>query len=216
MKVKLKVCCISSVSEAKMAIDAGANVLGLVGPMPSGPGVVSDDVIQTVCRMVPPGVESFLLTSSTVPEEIIDQQRRLRPSCLQLVDAQAPTTYRILREALPGIRLIQVIHVIDESSVTEALGVASQVDALLLDSGNPNLAIKELGGTGRTHDWELSRKICRRIHKPVFLAGGLNGDNVRDAVRIVQPYGVDICSGLRTAGALDSDKLETFANKLVK
>ena len=214
MKIRLKICCISSVSEAFMAIDAGANALGLVGPMPSGPGVIPDEVIQEICKMVPPGVDSFLLTASTDPEEIIDQQRRLRPTCLQLVDAQAPDTYARLRKALPGIRLVQVIHVIDSASIAEAEAVAPQVDALLLDSGNPNLKVKELGGTGRTHNWGLSERICRRVQKPVFLAGGLKLSNVTSAIQHVKPYGVDICSGLRTNGKLDPEKLLPFVNKL--
>jgi phosphoribosylanthranilate isomerase len=115
-----------------------------------------------------------------------------------------------LREALPGIQLVQVIHVTGEASVDEALAVAPLVDALLLDSGNPALAVKELGGTGRVHDWTLSREIVLRSPKPVFLAGGLRPSNVRSAMEEVRPAGLDVCSGLRTEGRLDPVKVSEF------
>ena len=95
-------------------------------------------------------------------------------------------------------------------SVDEAIAVAPHVDAILLDSGNQSLAIKELGGTGRTHDWSLSRRIREAIDVPIFLAGGLNPTNVAAAIREVQPFGIDVCSGLRTEGDLDPQKLSEF------
>ena len=92
----------------------------------------------------------------------------------------------------------------------EARAVAPQVDAILLDSGNPALATKELGGTGRRHDWTLSREIREQIKVPVFLAGGLNQGNVQQAIRQVGPFGLDVCTGVRTEGKLDQAKLEQF------
>jgi phosphoribosylanthranilate isomerase len=90
------------------------------------------------------------------------------------------------------------------------VGLAEHVDAILLDSGNPKLAVKELGGTGRRHDWKLSRRIAETCGKPVFLAGGLNAENVREAIESVQPFGVDLCSSVRTNGKLDLQKLESL------
>ncbi len=84
------------------------------------------------------------------------------------------------------------------------------VDAILLDSGNQKLAVKELGGTGRTHDWRISRQIVESVHVPVFLAGGLTPENVLVAIRKVRPFGLDICSGLRTNGHLDEEKVQQF------
>ena len=100
----------------------------------------------------------------------------------------------------------------DETAVDEARSIASQVDAILLDSGNPDLATKELGGTGRVHNWETSRLIVDTVATPVFLAGGLNPGNIAAAVTTVRPLGVDICSGIRTNGALDESKLAAFIN----
>jgi phosphoribosylanthranilate isomerase len=209
---RVKVCCIKSVAEAWMAIDAGAAALGLVSQMPSGPGVISDDEVAEIAAALPPGVDSFLLTSLQDVEAIAAQQRAAGTHTLQLVDALPVGAHAGLRAALPGVKLVQVIHVTDPESVAEAEAVAPLVDALLLDSGNPALEVKELGGTGRRHDWELSRQIREAIDVPLFLAGGLRPDNVREAVETVGPFGLDVCSGLRSGEGFDLDqaKLERF------
>jgi len=207
---RIKICCIASVEEAWMAIGAGANAIGLVSAMPSGPGPIAEELIAEIAAIVPPGVSSFLLTCLQDATSIIDQQRRLRVNTIQICDRLTSGSYQQIREALPGISLVQVIHVTDPESVDEAIAVAPHVDAILLDSGNQSLAIKELGGTGRTHDWTLSRKIRDAIEVPLFLAGGLNPGNVADAIREVQPFGIDVCSGLRTEGTLDPQKLSDF------
>jgi phosphoribosylanthranilate isomerase len=109
---------------------------------------------------------------------------------------------------------VQVIHVQNISAIDEAKNVESFVEYILLDSGNPNLDIKELGGTGRTHNWEISREIVKASNKPVFLAGGLSPANVKEAIRFVKPFGVDICSGVRTNGQLDPAKLSAFFDQI--
>lgn len=214
MPVRIKICCISSLQEARQAISYGASALGLVGEMPSGPGVISDEEITTIAAQVPPPVATFLLTSRTDAAAIIDHHTIVKTNTLQLVDALSSGSYAMIKAALPGIRVVQVIHVLDEASVEEALSVADQVDALLLDSGNPNLAIKQLGGTGRTHNWKHSASIVAQSPVPVFLAGGLGPHNVREAIEAVQPFGVDICSGVRTGGKLDPEKLEKFVREV--
>lgn len=207
---RIKICCIGSPEEARLAIRQGANALGLVSAMPSGPGVIADEMIARVAAAIPPGVTPVLLTAEQEARPIIDQQRRLGPRAIQLVDYVEPSVFPELRAALPGIALMQVIHITGPESLADALKAAGYADALLLDSGNPTLAIKELGGTGRTHNWEISREICERSPVPVFLAGGLNPENVAAAIRQVRPYGVDICSGVRTEGRLDPVKLAAF------
>jgi phosphoribosylanthranilate isomerase len=193
-----------------MAIRHGAAALGLVGKMPSGPGIISDEEIYSIAQTIPPPIASFLLTSETTAEDIITHHRRVHTTSIQLVDALSGRSYEFIRKELPAVKLVQVIHVIDEHSVEEAIEIADFVDAILLDSGNPNLSVKELGGTGRTHNWQLSRQIREHISKPVFLAGGLHPLNVQEAIETVQPFGVDLCSGVRTDGKLDERKLEAF------
>lgn len=210
MKPRVKICCISSQEEAALAIRYGAAALGLVGHMPSGPGVITDDLIFEITRRVPPPIGTFLLTSETSAEAIIQHHRITQTNTIQIVDALSSGSYQELRAALPGIKLVQVIHVLNEASVEEALAAAEHADALLLDSGNPNLEVKVLGGTGKVHDWRLSRKIRDCAKVPIFLAGGLKPENVQRAIAEVQPYGLDLCSGVRTDGRLDPHKLERF------
>lgn len=210
LKVRVKICCIANRQEAETAIRFGASALGLVGAMPSGPGVISDEAIQAIALGVPPPVATFLLTSETRTEKIISHYQRVNTTAIQLVDELPGMPYGLLKVALPHVKLVQVIHVSGESSLRQAMEVAPHVDAILLDSGNPNLRVKELGGTGRTHDWEISRQIRDRVSVPVFLAGGLNPENVKRAIDVVQPFGVDVCSGVRTDGLLDEREVEAF------
>ena len=210
MATRVKICCISSVAEAHAAVAAGASAIGLVSAMPSGPGVIAEALIARIAAAAPPAIGTFLLTSEAEPAAIVAQQRRCRVNTVQLCDALDPGAYPVLREALPGVALVQVIHVQGESAVAEAAGVASMVDGLLLDSGDPTRPVKELGGTGRVHDWALSRRIVAEAPCPVFLAGGLNDGNVAEAIRQVRPYGVDLCTGVRSDGALDPAKLAAF------
>ncbi len=212
--IRVKICCISSVEEARLAVACGASALGLVSAMPSGPGVIADDLIAEIAATIPPAIGSFLLTCADDVDQIIEQQRHSRVNALQLVDRLPTGAHERLRSALPGISLVQVIHVTGDESIAEAVEAAQQVDAILLDSGNPSLAVKELGGTGRVHNWEISRRIRHAISKPLFLAGGLNSENVARAVSIVKPYGVDVCSGVRTNGKLDNEKLRVFLHEV--
>ncbi len=207
---RIKVCCIQDEAEAWTAIRLGASALGLVSAMPSGPGVIAEDAIARIAACVPPGVATFLLTSLRDTGAIAAQQRRLRTSAVQIVDRLEQGRYQDLREALPGIGLVQVVHVTGPESVEQAVAIAPHVDALLLDSGNPALAVKELGGTGRRHDWSLSRQIREAVPVPIYLAGGLRPHNVAEAVETVGPFGLDLCTGVRTDGILDPDKLARF------
>jgi phosphoribosylanthranilate isomerase len=211
-RIRIKICCIQSEEEARLAIAQGADALGLVGTMPSGPGPIEDELIAAIAARVPPPVATFLLTSETEAEAIIAHARRCRTNTLQLVDRIANNVYERLRQALPGIKLAQVIHVGGEDAFAEAVAAAAHADALLLDSGQPHAAIRVLGGTGRVHDWAVSRRIVEAAPCPVFLAGGLRADNVGPAITQVRPFGVDLCTGVRRADdySLDPEKLEAF------
>jgi len=212
--IRVKICCISSVEEAQFAIKYGASALGLVSEMPSGPGVISDSLIAEIASKVPPSVATFLLTSKQSADEIIFQHSKTNTNTLQLVDYVAPNELTKLKQKLPAIKLVQVIHILDQSSFDEAKSVQHFVDALLLDSGNPKLKVKELGGTGRTHNWDISKRIVEKVRIPVFLAGGLDIENVDEAIKTVRPFGLDICSGVRLNGFLDEVKLNSFLRKV--
>lgn len=213
--MRFKICCIAGIAEAELAVAHGASAIGLVSHMPSGPGVIDDATIREVAAWAPRGLRTFLLTSRTDPFAIAAQVREAGVNTVQLVDALAPGAHAVLRRELPGITLVQVIHVRDEASVREAVGAARDVDELLLDSGNPSLAVKELGGTGRVHDWSLSRRIVEESGVPVWLAGGLRAENAAEAIRAVGPFGLDVCSGVREQGRLSVDRLARFATALL-
>lgn len=213
---RVKICCIGSIEEARMAVHFGASALGLVSEMPSGPGVIPEELIARIAATVPPSVASFLLTSKQDARLIIAQQKRCRVNTVQICDHLESGSYSQLREAMPGISLVQVVHVTGEESIEEAVSVSAHVDAILLDSGNQSLAVKELGGTGRVHDWKISRKIREETSRPLFLAGGLKAENIREAIDEVQPFGVDICSGVRMNGRLDERKLAAFFDEIAR
>lgn len=209
--MRLKVCCIASIEEAALALSHGATAIGLVSAMPSGPGVIDEARIREIAAWAPPSARTFLLTSRTAPTEIVEQVKASGVNTVQVVDALGPGAYTVLRALLPRVRLVQVIHVRGAEAVEEALAAAPLVDELLLDSGNPGARVKELGGTGRVHDWTLSRRIVEESGVPVWLAGGLRAENVEAAIAAVGPTGVDVCSGVREAGLLSAARLERFA-----
>lgn len=214
LQPRVKICCIQSIEEAWLAIKYGASAIGLISEMPSGPGVISEERIKEIAAIIPPAVSAFLLTSKTDAALIIEQQRRSGVNAIQLCDRLETGSYQDLRQAMPGISIVQVIHVTGEEAIDEALAVAPAVDGILLDSGSRSLPIKELGGTGRTHDWRISRRIRQLVDKSIFLAGGLKPENVAEAIRQVEPFGIDVCSGVRINFKLDETKLSQFFQQI--
>jgi phosphoribosylanthranilate isomerase len=215
--VRVKICCIASEAEARLAIAYGAAAIGLVSRMPSGPGPIPEQRIRDIARIVPAGVSTFLLSCETIAAAIVEQQRFCGTSTLQLVDDEVPAAVRgELIATLPGIGIVQVIHVRNASTIDRARAAAEASHAILLDSGNPTAPVRELGGTGRSHDWAISRAIRESVDVPIYLAGGLNPENVGAAIAQVMPFGVDVCSGLRTNGHLDERKLEGFMTAVAR
>jgi len=212
--IRVKICCISSSDEARLAVAFGASAIGLVSEMPSGPGVINEKLIAEIASNVPPAISTFLLTSKTDADSIITQQRRCKTNTIQIVDRVSSDVYGRLRDKLPGIKIVQVIHVSGEESVNEAKTVSQSVDAILLDSGNQKLKVKELGGTGRTHDWRISKIICDSVNVPIFLAGGIKPENVREAIETVNPFGIDLCSGVRVDSKLNKELLSKLFKEI--
>jgi len=216
MRIRLKVCCISSHDEVNCAVQLGASALGFVSHMPSGPGVVSDEQISAMVSAVPAAVSRFLLSSRTAADDVIEHVLAARVDTLQLVDEVPPEVYTALRQRAPHVRIVQVVHMNGAHVLDQALSIAGSVDALLLDSGRPNATRRELGGTGRVHDWKVSRRVVESTQKPVFLAGGLTPENVARAIDVVGPFGVDVCSGVRSGGRLDARKLEALVAAIAR
>lgn len=209
-RLRVKVCCIGSVEEAEMALEAGADALGLVSAMPSGPGVIGDADIAAIGRWIGARAATVLLTSRQTASTIDEQLAGYTPHVLQLVDALSDHELSAVRARHQELVVMPVVHVVGEASVAQAVQFGTIADAILLDSGNPAANVKELGGTGRVHDWQVSRAIRDAVPVPLFLAGGLRHENVADAVSIVRPFGVDVCSGVRRDGRLDRHLLAAF------
>ena len=207
MRTRIKICCIASIDEAQLAIAAGADALGLVAAMPSGPGTIPDARIAQIAAWTPPPVATFLLTAGTTAQAIAGHVRATQPSTVQIVGHVDPGEVAQLARLLPHVRRVQVIHVEGPEALALIPAYAPHVHAFLLDSGRPGAAVPELGGTGRTHDWSVSARFVRASPRPVFLAGGLDANNVMEALRQVRPYGIDLCSRVRTDGQLDVMKL---------
>lgn len=202
----VKICGIISSHEASLAATEGADAIGLISHMPSGPGIIHESLIRDIARSTPPSMASFLLTSRTSAEEIIRQHRYCGTTSLQLCEQLVPQEYYLLREALPGTLLVQTVHVTGEEALEAALHAAPFVDALLLDSVSGSVR----GGTGRTHDWSVSRRIRDSSKLPIYLAGGLNHENLGSAIEAVDPAGVDVYTGVRSASGLDERLLRLF------
>jgi phosphoribosylanthranilate isomerase len=216
MRTRLKICCISSREEGALAIEAGADALGLVAKMPSGPGTISDSLIADIIATVPPPISTFLLTNETTASAISSHIRITSPSTVQVVNHLDPEQWTILRHLEPSTHFVQVIHVEGPDALDLIPIYSPLVDAFLLDSGRPNAPVAELGGTGRRHDWTISASFVKASPMPVFLAGGLTPGNVAEAIRQVRPFGLDLCSGVRTDGHLDTAKLTAFIQEAAK
>jgi phosphoribosylanthranilate isomerase len=210
VRTRIKVCCIADADEAAIAVACGADAIGLVGRMPSGPGPIPDERIAAIATRLPPPIAGFLLTSETTAEAIADHVRRTSVSTVQIVSHLDPRESAQLVRLLPAVRRVQVIHVEDRRALNQIDVYANHVHAFLLDSGRPGAAVPEFGGTGRVHDWDVSREFVNRSPHPVFLAGGLTPENVGPAIRRVHPFGVDLCSGVRVAGRLNRERLTAF------
>ena len=211
MRTRIKICCISSVEEASLAVLSGADAIGLVGEMPSGPGVIDDQLISKIAASVPPAIGTFLLTQRTLANDIADHIEYCGTNTVQVVNHIDPGEWPKLIERLPAAtRRVQVVHVEGGEALDLIDQYAPFVHSFLLDSGRPSSKVPELGGTGRVHDWEVSAQFVELSPKPVFLAGGINESNVQQAISQVKPYGLDVCSSVRTEGKLSREKLTRF------
>ncbi|MCO4771258.1 MAG: phosphoribosylanthranilate isomerase [Deltaproteobacteria bacterium] len=207
---RIKICCISSEQEVAIAVAGGADLLGFVAPPLGGLGVIPVERIAELISLVPPGCVAVLLTGLTGFEDIANQVRLARPDGVQLVRSTTPETRRALREAFPGLRLLQVVHVHGEDAIDDALAAQEHSHGLVLDSAVLGGPTEQLGATGTTHDWSISARVVAAVDVPVYLAGGLSAANAAQARRVVGSFGLDLCSSVRTQGRLDQDKVSAF------
>lgn len=211
MRTRMKICCIRDMAEAYLAVSYGVDAIGLVGPMPNGPGQIDAPTVRAITAGAPAGVSSWTLTIATDAATIIETARASATQTIQLVCGVEPEVADAVRAALPALRVVSVVHVDGAAAIDAAVRIAAHVHGLVLDSGQPGASKPTYGGTGDTHDWHVSRRIVDAVDGPVWLAGGLSPENIGDAIRAVRPFGVDVCSKLRTAGVLDAAKVAAFS-----
>jgi phosphoribosylanthranilate isomerase len=207
----VKICGIRRAEDALIAAELGADAIGLLaGQRHNSPDFVSATIARDISRALPPSVEAVLVTHI---KEIDELERLLQESeitTIQLHSEIALSPVESLRGRLPHLKIFKSVNIISADSVAYPEAFAQLVDGFVLDS--INVATGQIGGTGKTHDWSVSREIVMRYPEiPIILAGGLNSENVRSAIERVRPFGVDVNSGTKAAdGFKDPRKMEAF------
>jgi len=206
MKIKVKICGITSNEDLVTAVEAGADAVGFVVNVPSSPRNLTLGEAERLMKNTPVFVKNVVVTVPKRLSELIEIYERLKPDILQVHGHNLSGS--VIREKLANTRLIRAIQVKSNHAVGEAVKAANTFDAILVDS----FVSGRFGGTGKVHDWELSKRVRQKVHpKPLILAGGLNPENVQDAVRVVKPYAVDVSSGVESQlGIKDSKKVFEF------
>lgn len=195
LPVRVKICGITNLEDANFAVSFGADALGfIVGVRRKAEDAISPEEARRIILSLPPYISSVLVTDLMEAKRVIELCKEIGATTIQLQDEIPFDEIVLVRRGLPNIRLVKAVHVTGPQAVDKARGYEGRVDAILLDTLN----IKEdrIGGTGLTHDWRISRRIRERCSLPVILAGGLNPENIEEAIRIVHPYGVDVNSGV--------------------
>lgn len=209
--MRVKICGIRSVEDALTAISAGADAVGfLVGITHLAEDKISNEEAKKIIDYLPPFVSTVAVTHLQDIDKIVEMCEYLGVNTLQIHDYLSPENVLECKKRLPGIKLLKAIHVMQ--SCDEALEMSHSyeniVDAIILDSRTKD----RLGGTGNVHDWNISKKIVEEISIPVILAGGLTDENVYDAVKKVNPYAVDVNSGVEMNGFKDFKKVKRFVD----
>ncbi len=192
----VKICGIRRLEDALAAVSYGADAVGvLVGQQHHSPDFLAPSAAAAIVAALPPPITSVMVTHLAEPDEIVALARSVGVTAIQLHGETSPAQAAEVKSRLPSIKTFKAIHVVDHQSIDAARQYAGTVDAIVLDT--VNVATDQVGGTGRTHDWSISRQIVERLAVPVVLAGGLHPDNVGEAIRQVRPYGVDVNSGTK-------------------
>ena len=208
--IKVKICANRSVEDAKMSIDAGADVIGiLVGQEHTSDDFVDKFKAREIATFAKGKCDVSLVTHLTNAKEIIELTKFIGNNTIQLHSDISEDEVLLIRKELPNVKLVRLIHVSSDGKICTDYQKMKYVDFYLLDSFN--LKTNQVGGTGLTHDWNKSRKLISILNKPTFLAGGLNPNNVKEAIKLARPYGVDVNSGCKNdKGVKDKDKVRDF------
>ncbi len=205
--VKVKICGITNMNDALLAAEYGADFLGFIVDIEKSEDSLSRSVARDLIMQVPLEITPVMVTYLNKASDVVELARFVKPMAIQFHADITVGEIGKIRKALPKMKIIKAVHVTGEKAIDEAKKFEDYADYILLDSKSKG----KIGGTGKTHNWNISRKIVEKCKKPVILAGGLNPENVLDAVRIVKPFGVDVNSGVKSSPRKkDADKMERF------
>ena len=201
MKVRVKICGLTRKEDVQAAVDSGADSVGFIHGFPSSPRNLTANQLATLLATPPTGVETVVVTKADSNQEIQSISKEFTPAALQLYGDLTR-----IQGLTRSPRIIGVIRI--ANSAVPSLAGVENVDSILLDSKSG----ESFGGTGKTHDWSVSRKVRDQLSpKPIILSGGLNPQNVTDAIKAVQPSAVDASSRLESApGKKDAARIQQF------
>lgn len=213
MPVRVQIAGVSSLEEALAAEEAGAAALGFTVRLPSGfHDGLTEAKARSIIAVVPPFITTVAITYVDNAREAIDLSRYLGVGVLQLHGPFPDGDLPMVRAALPHIKIVRAVHVTGREAIAEARALARRVNAIILDTFDPETGKK--GATGTTHDWNISREIVATIQAPFILAGGLTPENVVEAIQTVRPWAVDVHTGVENPdGTRNFEKLREFIRR---
>jgi len=192
------------------AIDAGCDAVGFImGVTHQSSDFVTPAEAAKMVRHLPPFIEPVAVTHLQETEDLIELVNSSHCTTLQIQTIVEPSEIDVIRDALPYLKIVKAVHVMDESAIEMGKRYEPYADALLLDTRTR----EKLGGTGIPHDWNISAAIVANSAIPVILAGGLTPENVAEAIRKVRPYGVDVHTGVRKDGIRNPERTLAFARE---
>jgi phosphoribosylanthranilate isomerase len=202
---KVKICGVKTLADAMMCASAGADYVGNIVNIPSSPRSISVEKSKKIFSLLPESTLGIAVTASKSPEEVVEIARAIDPCCVQLHGYEDPVFVEKVKEGV-SCKVIKAVHVKGVESIERALEYAEFCDAILLDTYS-----KRLGGSGKIHDWGIAKKIVEQADCHVFLAGGLNPENIVEARNIVSPFCLDVSSGVeKSPGVKDPEKVKRF------
>jgi phosphoribosylanthranilate isomerase len=209
---KIQVAGVSTLEEALFCKSVGVDAIGFTLGLPDGPhDDLTPEKARTIVCQLPPGLLPVVITYVNRADAACELAVTTSAAAMQFHGGISEEELVLFRRICPNVRTIGRVTVSGEKSIEDSASLTPPLrDAIILDSLDPRSGRK--GATGLTHDWSISAKIVRIASVPVILAGGLNPDNVADAIRKVRPHGVDAHTGLEDEnGTRSFDKIKAFA-----
>ncbi|HDS45870.1 MAG TPA: phosphoribosylanthranilate isomerase [Methanomicrobia archaeon] len=205
--LSVKICGVTNAEDARLVLESGADLLGMIVDVPvASPRKISLDSAVEIAHALNNEIDLVAVMMPRTVQEVERIVRRLEPVAVQLHGFESNAFLHAVRTAVPDVKVIKTVHLDEIGAIHGGLPEPEYLDFLLLDTVS-----HQLGGTGKTHNWATSARLVEESTVPVLLSGGLSPSNVRDAIRAVKPYGVDVASGVESSpGRKSREKIELF------